>query len=205
MALDSQPAEPFLARGGALVLAPGTRVDALIDATVAAGSTSSILLHNGKEARPIARLVGSLEPLLRDAPLPAAPPLPSNGLPGQLDLKNALRIDLTLGGLRADWVTPANFASSAAPAFRVSAGRTVVLALTNRAEIPEVFHLHGHHFRLLDRLDDGWKPFWLDTLAIEPGQTQRIALSAEYGGRWLMEAVATDWAAPRLVRWYSVD
>ena len=205
MALDSQPAEPFLARGGALVLAPGTRVDALIDATVAAGSTSSILLHNGKEARPIARLVGSPEPLLRDAPLPAAPPLPSNGLPGQLDLKNALRIDLTLGGPRADWVTPANFASSAAPAFRVSAGRTVVLALTNRAEIPEVFHLHGHHFRLLDRLDDGWKPFWLDTLAIEPGQTQRIALSAEYAGRWLMEAVATDWAAPRLVRWYSVD
>ena len=120
-------------------------------------------------------------------------------------VKNALRIDLTLGGPRADWVTPANFASSAAPAFRVSAGRTVVLALTNRAEIPEVFHLHGHHFRLLDRLDDGWKPYWLDTLAIEPGQTQRIALSAEYGGRWLMEAVATDWAAPRLVRWYSVE
>src|SRR5437879_2023179 len=34
MALDSQPAEPFLARGGTLVLAPGTRVDALIDAAV---------------------------------------------------------------------------------------------------------------------------------------------------------------------------
>jgi hypothetical protein len=39
----------------------------------------------------------------------------------------------------------------------------------------------------LDRLDDGWKPFWLDTLAIEPGQTQRIALSAEYAGCWLIE------------------
>ncbi len=205
MALDSRPAEPFLARGGTLVLAPGTRVDALIDATVPPGSTSSILLHDGREARPIARLVASNEPPLRDAPLPAAPPLPSNGLPAQLDLKNALRIDLTLGGPRADWVTPANFASPTAPAFRVRAGRTVVLALTNRADTPEIFHLHGHHFRLLDRLDDGWKPYWLDTLAIEPGQTQRIALSAEYGGRWLMEAVATDWAAPRLVRWYSVE
>src|SRR5882762_8150140 len=67
MALDSQPAEPFLARGGALVLAPGTRVDALIDATVAAGSTSSILLHNGKEARPIARLITSSEKPFRAA------------------------------------------------------------------------------------------------------------------------------------------
>jgi FtsP/CotA-like multicopper oxidase with cupredoxin domain len=205
MAIDSQPAEPFMARGGTLVLAPGTRVDALIDAAVPPGSTSSILLHDGREARPLARLVASNEPPLRDAPLPVAPPLPSNGLPTQLDLKNALRVDLTLGGPQADWVTPASFASAAVPAFRVRVGRTVVLALTNRANIPEIFHLHGHHFRLLDRLDDGWKPYWLDTLAIDSGQTQRIALSAEYGGRWLMEAVATDWAAPRLVRWYSVE
>jgi FtsP/CotA-like multicopper oxidase with cupredoxin domain len=205
MAVDSQPAEPFLARGGTLVLAPGTRIDALLDAALPPGSTSSILLHDGREARPLARLVASNGPPLRDTPLPAAPPLPSNGLPAQLDLKNALRVDLTLGGPQADWVTPANFASAAAPAFRVRAGRTVVLALTNRADIPEIFHLHGHHFRLLDRLDDGWKPYWLDTLAIDSGQTQRIALSAEYGGRWLMEAVATDWAAPRLVRWYSVE
>jgi len=205
MALDSQPAEPFLARGGALVLAPGTRVDAFIDATAPPGSTSPILLHDGKEARPIARLVTSSQPPLRDAALPAAPPLPSNGLPNRLELQNALRIDLTLGGSKADWVTPGGFANSAAPAFRTKTGRTVVLAVTNRGDIAEVFHLHGHHFRLLDRLDDGWKPFWLDTLAIEPGQTQRIALSAEYAGRWLMETMATDWAAPRLVRCYIVE
>ena len=205
MALDSQPAEPFLARGGALVLAPGTRVEAFIDATAPPGSSSPILLHDGKDARPIARLVASREQPLRDAGLPAAPPLPSNGLPNRLDLKNALRVDLTLGGSQAEWVTPGSFASSAAPAFRIKAGRTVALALSNRGDIAEVFHLHGHHFRLLDRLDDGWKPFWLDTLAIEPGQTQRIALSAEYAGRWLMETMATDWAAPRLLRCYIVE
>ena len=140
----------------------------------------------------------------RAAPLPPAPPLPSNGLPARLDLKNALRFDLSLGG-PADWVTPTTFAISARPAFRAKAGRTVVLALTNRAATATVFHLHGHHFRLLDRLDDGWKPFWLDTLAIEPGQTQRVAFAAEYAGRWLLEAMAADWAAPRLVRWYSVE
>ena len=205
MAMDSEPAEPFLARGGAVVLAPGGRVDALIDATMPPGSTSAILLHDGTEARPIGRLVASKDPPIRDTPLPAAAALPSNGLPAQLDLKNALRIDLTLGGPKADWVSPADFASSAAPVFRAKAGRTVVLALTNRAAAPEVFHLHGHHFRLLDRLDDGWKPFWLDTLAIEPGHTQRIAFAAEVAGRWLLETMATDWAAPRLVRWYSVE
>ena len=205
MALDGQPAEPFLARGGALVLAPGTRVDAFVDATGSPGSIASILMHDGKEARPIARLVTSAEPAVRPAPLSPAPPLPSNGLPAQLDLKSALRVDLTLGAAAGEWVPPTSFAATAAPAFRAKAGRIVVLALTNRAAIATVFHLHGHHFRLLDRLDDGWKPFWLDTLAIEPGQTQRIAFAAEFAGRWLIESVATDWAAPRLVRWYSVE
>ena len=205
MALDSRPAEPFLARGGALMLAPGSRVDAFVDATAPLGSTSTILLHDGKESRPIARLVAAKEPPLRDAALPPAPPLPSSGLPNQLELKNALRIDLTLGGSQTDWLTPAGFARLDPPAFRAKAGRTVVLALTNRGNTPEVFHLHGHHFRLLDRLDDGWKPFWLDTLATEPGQTQRIAFAAEYAGHWLIETMAADWAAPRLVRWYSVE
>jgi FtsP/CotA-like multicopper oxidase with cupredoxin domain len=209
MALDGQPSEPFLARDGTLVLSPGTRVDAFVDAATP-GSTSSILLHDGKAPRPIARLIVSNEPPVRNAPLPAAPPLPSNGLPAHLDLKNALRADVTLGartlsGPQADWLAPASFASTAAPAFRAKTGRTVVLAVTNRADIPAVFRLHGHHFRLLDRLDDGWKPFWQDTLVIDAGQSQRIAFAAENAGRWLMESVATDWAAPRLVRFYSVE
>jgi FtsP/CotA-like multicopper oxidase with cupredoxin domain len=205
MAIDGQPAEPFLARNGAVVLAPGSRADVFIEATASPGSTSSILLHDGTQAHPIARLIASKEPPIRNTPLAAAGPLPSNGLPDRLDLKAALRVDLTLGGPQTDWVTPASFASSAPPAFRAKAGRVVVLALTNRAANATVFHLHGHHFRLLDRLDDGWKPFWLDTLAVEPGQTQRIAFAAEHAGRWLLETIGTDWAAPRLVRWYSVE
>ncbi len=165
-----------------------------------------ILLHDGKQARPIGQLVVSGEPPIRPAPLPpaaaAALQRPAGaarpqGTPCASIWRSAARD--RLGQRRSD------FAASAAPAFRAKTGRTVVLALTNRADIATVFHLHGHHFRLLDRLDDGWKPFWLDTLAIEPGQTQRIAFLAEYPGRWLIESVATDWAAPRLVRWYSVD
>ena len=120
-----------------------------------------------------------------------------------LDLRGALRVDIALDG--SDWVKPASFSASRRPAFKAKAGRTVVLALSNRGETATAFHLHGHHFRLLDRLDDGWKPFWLDTLAVEPGQTQRIAFLAEFPGRWLLESTATQWEARRLVRWYSVE
>jgi len=203
MALDSQPSEPFPARNGAVVLAPGGRVDAFIDASTA-GSTLPILLHDGHEARPVGRLIVTNGPPARDTALRMAPPLPSNGLPERLELRNALRFEIPLGGMPAGWMKPANFAT-ASPAFRARTGRTVVLALTNSGSMPAVFHLHGHHFRLLDRLDDGWKPYWLDTLAVEAGQTERIAFAAQYAGHWLIETMATHWAAPRLVRWYSVE
>jgi FtsP/CotA-like multicopper oxidase with cupredoxin domain len=193
-----------VARNGALVIAPGGRVDVFVDVTGTMGTAYPILLHDGRNARPIGKLTVSNEPPLRPAPLPPASPLPSNGLPAQIELKSATRVDLGLGGPPAEWATPAAFSKTSSPAFRTKPGRSVVLALTNRATRATVFHLHGHHFRLLDRLDDGWKPFWLDTLAVEPGQTQRIAFLAEYPGRYLIEQVATDWAAPRLVRSYEV-
>lgn len=200
MALDGQPAEPFPARNGALVLAAGGRADAFVDAATSA----AFVLHDGKQMHPIGHLTisGKLE---RRAALPPPQPLPSNDLPEKLDLKGALRFDVALGALDAGWTRTANFSTDSAPAFRAKAGRTVVLAVTNPAPIATVFHLHGHHFRLLDRLDDGWKPYWLDTLAIEPGQIQRIAFAATSPGRWLIESVVTDWAAPRLVRWYGVE
>jgi len=202
MALDGQPSEPFLARSGALVLAPGGRADALIDAMAPPGTTSAILLHDGKEAHAVARLATSTEPPLHPDPLRPAPALPANRLPAQLDLRNAQRIELLLSG--SEWLRPLTFATSTAPAFRAKSGRVVVLALINRTATARVFHLHGHHFRLLDRLDDGWKPYWLDTLAIESGQTERVAFAPAHAGRWLMEAAGTEWSAPKLLRWYSV-
>jgi len=203
IAIDSAPSEPFPARNSALVLAPGGRVDTLIDANSPPGSTSQILLHDGNDARPIARLTASSDAPIRSTPLPPPPALPTDGLPAQLDLKGAMPIDLGLQG--GDWVAPAGFSTALAPAFKIKAGRTIVLALNNRGELAASFHLHGHHFRLLDRLDDGWKPFWLDTLVVEPGQTQRIALAATFPGRWLIEATATRRGAQRLIRWYSVE
>ena len=131
MALDGQPAEPFFARGGALVLRrePGSTPSSTHRRQRARFHRSCCMM-----ARTPSRSPGwSLREPVRDAPLPAAAPLPSNGLPARLDLKGALRIELALGGTPADWSIPANFANSAAPAFRVKAGRTVVLALTNRA------------------------------------------------------------------------
>ena len=204
MAIDGAPAEPFTARDGQIVLAPGSRIDTFIDATRAPGTISSIILHDGTAPRTIARLVMSNDAPLRAAPLPQAAAFPPGNLPARLNLQGALRSDLSLDP-KAQWTTPGDVNASTAPAYRVKRGRTVVMAITNPAAAPIVFRLNGHHFRLLDRLDDGWKPFWLDTLMIDKGQTQRIAFAAEHAGQWLMEATALNWAAPKLLRSYAVE
>lgn len=204
MAIDGQPAEPFPARNNQVVLAPGTRIDVFLDTVKAAGTVTAILLHDGKDIRRIGQLVTLKDPPLRAAPLAAAPALPANDLPAQIDLKSATRADLAIGTPDTGWLRPLDLGPSTAPAFKARSGRPVVLTLANKAAGPVILQMQGHHFRLLDRLDDGWKPFWLDTLALDPGQIQRIAFTARNPGRWLIESFVAEWAAPRLVRWYEV-
>jgi len=204
MAIDSAPAEPFIARDGQLVLAPGTRIDALIDATRAPGTVSQIILHDGSKPQSIAQIVMTNDAPVRAAPLPPASAFPPENLPARLPLQGAQRVDLSLDP-KAPWIAPASFAAATAPVFKVKRGRVVVMAVANPGGGPMVFRWHGHHVRLLDKLDDGWKPFWLDTLMLDKGQTQRIAFLAEYPGRWLMEATALTSGAPNLVSCYAVE
>jgi FtsP/CotA-like multicopper oxidase with cupredoxin domain len=201
IAIDGHPAEPFVARDGQIVLAPGSRVDVLLDATEPVGTQTEILLHDGIKPIPVGRVVTTFSAPRRASPLP--PPAASTPPPSKIDLKNAQRIDLSLEP--GQWLPASAFAATLPPVFRTVVNKTVVLTITNPATTASTFHLHGHHFRLLDRLDDGWKPYWLDTLAFNPGQTQRIAFTATHRGRWLIQCLATKWNAPRRLRWYEVS
>lgn len=205
MAVDGQPAEPYPARDGQLILAPGTRLDVMIDATMPAGSSAPIMLFGGGAPFEIARLVTNGEPI-RPVPLPLAAAFPSNGLPTELRFQNALRAELAFdGAVQGDWAIPGNFALTSAPLFKAKRGRVVMLNVLNRAPSPIVMRLHGHHARVLDRLDDGWKPYWIDTLLLDTGQTQRIAFLAEHAGNWLIETMQIGWSSPKLVRWFAVE
>jgi FtsP/CotA-like multicopper oxidase with cupredoxin domain len=199
MAIDGQPAEPFLARESRVGLAPGSRVDLFIDATAAAGATAS-LLAGVQEEHPIARLIYQAGGQAPAHPRSQPQPLPGNPLPARIDLKNALRVDMTVGGAAAAIEMP----RSATPLFTVHRGRAASLAIHNPSPHPHVVHVHGHHFRLLDRLDDGWKPYWLDTLVVnEP--TERIAFVADNPGQWLIECQMLDRKEAGTAAWFVVD
>ena len=182
MAIDGQPAEPFPARDGRLVLAPGTPLDAILDATLPPASRAQIMLHDGtapKADRDLA-LFSRRAGARRAAAAARCPARQRPAGANPASERTAVR-RLRIGARRTQtgW-RPNACTTQVAPAFRARRGRSVVLALTNRAATPVTFHMHGHHFRLLDRLDDGWKPFWLDTLLFDAGQTQRIAFLAEH-------------------------
>ena len=90
------------------------------------------------------------------------------------------------------------------PLFSVKRGRTVMLAFVNRTAFPHGMHVHGHHFRLLDNLDDGWKPFWLDTVLVAPQATARIAFVADNPGKWMIHCHMLEHHDTGMGAWFEV-
>ena len=199
MAIDGQPAEPFLARDSRVGLGPGNRIDLFIDTMGDAGAMAPLLagpLAGAGEEQPIARLVyeaGAARIGRRSEPLP----LPPNPLPAHIDLRNSLKGELMLANAKP--LDPAG-----APRFTVKRGRAVTLSIRNTTGHPHVMHLHGHSARVLDRLDDGWKPFWMDTLVIGD-QIERIAFVADNPGKWLIRCAMLERQDADTAAWFAVS
>jgi FtsP/CotA-like multicopper oxidase with cupredoxin domain len=102
-----------------------------------------------------------------------------------------------LGGRAAD-------AHSGPPLFSVKRGRTVMLAMKNDTRFPHGMHVHGHHFRVLDALDDGWKPWWHDTLLILAERTARIAFVADNPGKWMLHCHMIEHQDAGMAAWFEV-
>ncbi|MCC7347511.1 MAG: multicopper oxidase family protein [Variibacter sp.] len=226
LAIDGQPAEPFMARDSRVVLGSGNRVDVLLDAPLGPGVAAPIVMETADGAIPIARLVYQQDQVARARPLePIAKALPTS-LPARMDFGRALKLAVPLdpNATRAALRDPSGRAVAspepsrplwtaagdamakglAEPLFRVARGRTVMLALENPGSEPYAVHVHGHHFRVLDALDDGWKPFWLDTITTTPRQTTRIAFVADEPGKWLIHALRVQAQAIGFAAWFEV-
>ncbi|BAT60509.1 multicopper oxidase mco [Variibacter gotjawalensis] len=171
MALDGHPSEPFIARDGRVPLAPGNRADLFVDMTMPAGTIAPLMVETLAGAAQTISLKYS--PDAPAKPAPSGPPtvLPPNPLNSRMEFGRAQRAELAL-----DPASP--------PALSAKKGQTVMLALTNSTPIPQAVHIGGTPFRLLDSMDDGWKPYWLDTVVALPQRTTRIAFVAEATGSW---------------------
>jgi FtsP/CotA-like multicopper oxidase with cupredoxin domain len=226
MAIDGQPAEPFFARNSQVTLGPGNRVDFFIDAMLEPGANAAIMVQNFGVEVALARLVYAASSARPARPDPTA--LPPNPLPERMAFKNAFRVDVPLEGgamsqlmmrgrqqeipghgidPRARIWTMAGSASSGhhgPPMFSVTRGRVVMLGFVNNSAFPHAMHVHGHHFRLLDKNDDGWKPYWLDTLVVPPRETARIAFVADNPGKWMLHCHMLEHQETGMAAWFEV-
>ena len=194
MAIDGEPAEPFEARDGRFALGPGNRIDLFVDTMLEPGAIANLVADDLGADAPIARLVYEAGPPARPQPRTDWKPLPANPLPERMDFEHALKLDMPLGVMDAT-----------KPLLSIKRGRAVMLGFVNRSAASYAMHVHGHHFRLLDRMDDGWKPFWLDTVVVPGGQTFRIAFVGDNPGKWLIQGTALDGTTPPTAQWFEVQ
>ncbi|MBN8942384.1 MAG: multicopper oxidase family protein [Rhizobiales bacterium] len=208
MALDGQPCETFLLDQARIVLGPGQRAEVMLDVTGAPGTQVPLEVTNFAGATLKGHLAISGGSPARPAPLTAPQPLSPNPIAQTMEFQRAFRLDLGIEPRPAGATAfngRADRAPGPQPAFKVRRGTVVMAGLRNDTKQFQAVHLHGHQARLLDGLDDGWKPFFLDTVMVAPGQTSRIAFQADNPGKWIISAQAIGNDQGPLVSWFEVS
>jgi FtsP/CotA-like multicopper oxidase with cupredoxin domain len=204
-AVDGQPTDTFEPLKASVPFAPGNRYDFLIDLPDEAGATGTIMATVGQGVVLLTlRTEGE-----RRAPLASIAPLPPNrSLPAAIRLQNASRKDLVIRGdpaARAAWTINGAPGNAEKALLSVKRGQPVVLALKNETPVVQPFHLHGHVFRLLHPFDDGWDPYFLDTVQVPENRTVRIAFNADNPGKWLIASTVMERFDAGLWTWIEVS
>lgn len=218
VAVDSQPTENFEPVRGQLPFPPGTRYDLIFDMPEEAGATAIVTALIGT-GLPLVRFVAEGPAKTQAAPIAMLKPNPA--LPAAVRLQDAHRSEIVIAGgakLTADtkldlagldlarpWSVNGRVGEpNGRPLFSVRRGAPVVIALDNKTAFPQPLHVHGHSFRLLHPLDDGWEPYFLDTVLVPEGRKLHIAFIADNPGRWLISSTILERFDLGLWTWFEV-
>jgi len=221
IAIDGQPVEPYALQDGKLRLAPGQRVDLIIDMMSGAGQRSLVELVIGEYAYEIASFdyagaVRRAQPLA--TPIRLEPnPLQRLRLPDEF-LHVPMRMQGgAMGGMRAAiyqgremdvrelvrerqiWAINGVAGLAQEPLFRVERGTAVSLDVDNDNRWPHAMHLHGHHF-----IYNGSPGIWRDTALFAGGEQGSMRFIADNPGKWLIHCHMVEHMAGGMVTWFEV-
>lgn len=206
IAVDGQPTDTFEPLKASLPFAPGTRYDLLLDMPAEAGAVGNVVGQVGAGVALVTLVAAGPKAAAR---LPIAPLSPNPKLPPAIKLEKAARKEVVLsGGDRpgeAPFLLNGKTGSAAMPPLiSVKRGSPVVLTVNNRSPFVQPLHLHGHVFRLLHPYDDGWDPYFLDTVQVPENRTVRIAFVADNPGKWLLASTVLERFDAGLWTWIEV-
>lgn len=200
VAVDGHPVDtPFAPNNGRIDLPPGGRADIVVDGTPEPAGEAGIAIDRNGEVIVLVQVTASGAAKRRPTPLPPLV-LPRPNLPGTLALQQARRFAMSLPG-RAD----GGSSLPDKPLFSVKRGTLVDLGLVNKGRLDQAVHIHGHAMRILHPFDDEWQPYWVDTVAVGPGETVHTVFQADNPGRWLLHARACGPSRAELLTWFEVS
>ena len=55
----------------------------------------------------------------------------------------------------------------------VKRGTVVTLGFVNKSPAPQLMHVHGHALRHIHLFDDGWEPYWRDSIIVTNASISR--------------------------------
>jgi FtsP/CotA-like multicopper oxidase with cupredoxin domain len=211
VAIDGQPVAPHEPDRNTVVLAPGMRVDLVLDALGRPGERHAVGdVFYPRAAYDLLRLVYD-EGAVREKPLPRPEAIAPNPLPAP-DLAAAQLHELRFEGgmhgglhqamldgrsvpfmslLRSGkaWAVNGTVADSHVhePVLTLQRGRSYRLAFVNDTRWHHPMHLHGHSLRVLSRNGAPTRHReWQDTVLLAPDERAEVAFVADNPGDWML-------------------
>ena len=205
IAIDGQPSELFQPAGGTVPLGPGDRFELMFDLPAEAGAEAGLVLRGGggeRAEQPLLALSTAGTPVAAKPPIARLPPNPL--LPARIALEKASRHDVAIAAAGKGWSVNGAGGMPGKPLFAVKRGTPVVLTFRNGSDMVQPMHVHGHCWRLLHDLDDGWDPYWRDSVLLAPGKVKHVAFVADNPGRWALVSGDLRRQDAGLATWFEV-
>lgn len=228
VAMDGQPLVEPTDPKTALILAPGQRADLIID--IPSDGPKSLPIREVSNSEPVeaARLLLTGATISKPRSAIAEIKLAPNPVPSNLDLQNAVTVELRMGGgamgqmagatykgqyygirelvgFNQAWAFNGVSGRTDKPLVAVAKNRTVTIDMINETRWPHAMHLHGHHFKMIAR--NGTSVLsapWRDTELVGVGERVKIAFVADNPGKWMFHCHMLEHQAAGMVTWLQV-
>lgn len=220
-AIDGMPVEQPIPVGQ-MFLAPGGRLDLIVDVTASTGEEAFLLeIFQGEgfslASFPVIESDRDLRGQLAALPLNPGQALPmmseartvpmgmEGGAMRGLTRANVGGVQLDGGGLAERglfWALNGNAGPPPEPFIEAERGETLRIPIANMTAFPHAMHLHGHHFR--EVLATGGLGPARDTILVDPGTVREIAVLCDNPGDWLFHCHMLSHHAAGMATWIKV-
>ncbi|MDE2579775.1 MAG: multicopper oxidase family protein [Hyphomicrobiales bacterium] len=207
-AIDGQACDPFELVRNTVPVAPGARFELMLDMPAEEGAQVRLGVWNGAGAalRPVAAFKAQGARVKERGPFAGV--AANAHLPPEIKLDRAKKTELSIeppeapGGRWTFNGEPRGF--SGKPLFSVKRGAALSFGFANKSEAALSLHIHGHAMRLLHDLDDGWEPYWRNSVIVPKGARKHVALLADTPGKWALRCDIADHEQAGLATWFEV-